>query len=258
MTPRHLAVFPLALGLILAGCSGPGARVHLGYIQTEVSGEMALDSTSLPAGAPSNPSVDIEEDLGVDDSSPSVLLRTELDSGPVRLTASAFQYSGDGQGRLTADFGGIVVGTDVQSELDFYNVKGALTFDVLDAGPVRVSPGIAADVFDLEATVRDTTTGTTETVDEVYPIPMLFLQSELDLGPVGAVVDAGAMDVSYDDFDGTFFDVEALVIVEPVDHVELFAGYRWISIDANGTSGGEDYFADFDIQGWFVGGGVSF
>ncbi|MBK8980600.1 MAG: hypothetical protein IPM29_32250 [Planctomycetes bacterium] len=257
MVHRATLLSLLALGAVACGCSAPGARVHLGYMQSQVSGELALaPSSGLPLTSPL--AIDVESGLGLDEPAPSVLVRAELDAGPVRVTASAFQYSESGSGTLTSSFGNIPINADVDSDLDFVALKTAATFDILDLGPVRISPGIGVDLFDMKASVTERLTQTTEDVDELFPIPMLFLQGEVEVGPVGAIVDIGGMDVGYGDFSGTFIDIEALVYYEPVEHVEVFAGYRWISLDADGTVDDQDFVADLVIQGWFLGGGVSF
>jgi hypothetical protein len=246
-------------GALFCSCSGPGARLHVGYIQTEVSGELALES-SIPGATLDR--IDTESSLGLTEASPSVLIRGEADAGPIRATASFFQYSESGEGTISGSFGGIgdpiSASTPVSSELDFTAIKAAVTFDVLDLDVFRLSPGLGVDLFDMQASVTEQMTGETEDIDEMLPIPMVFLQAEAEIGPVGAVVDAGLMDIGYDDFNGTFIDLEALVYYQPITPVELFAGYRWISIDADGLVDEEAFIADLVIQGWFVGGGVSF
>ncbi len=243
--------------LMCVGCSGPSARLHAAYMQTELDGQIGLGPTVAPAGFSVDP-IDIQSGLGLDDSEPSLLLRAELDAGPVRITGSAFQYSGEGSGTLSGDYGGIPAMTQVDTEIDMLVGKAAVTFDLLDFDVIRISPGIGVDIFTIDSTVTDRTTLQTETIDEVIPLPMLFLQAEADVGPVGLIVDAGGIDVNYDQFSGTFFDVEAMAILEPVEHFELFAGYRWVDVDADGAVDDQDFLADFQLTGWFLGGGVTF
>ena len=184
-------------------------------MQAELDGEIGLGPTVAPPGFTVDP-IDIQDSLGLDDGEPSLLLRAELDAGPVRITGSAFQYSGEGTGTLTGDYGGIPASTQVQSEIDMLVGKAAVTFDLLDFDVVRFSPGVGVDIFTIDSTVTDINTMETESIDEVIPLPMIFLQAEADIGPVGLIVDAGGIDVDYDEFSGTFFDIEAMAIVEPV------------------------------------------
>ena len=76
--------------------------------------------------------------------------------------------------------------------------------------------------------------------------------------PVAATVDAGGMAVNYGDIDGVFFDLEAMLRIQPTDHIEIFGGYRWIDVDGDGTADGQAYDADLSVRGWFVGGGFVF
>jgi hypothetical protein len=75
---------------------------------------------------------------------------------------------------------------------------------------------------------------------------------------VAATLDVGWIDIDLGDADGSYLDVEALVRVNPLPHLELFAGYRFIDIDAEGTADNRRFEAAFQLHGWMVGGGVTF
>jgi hypothetical protein len=257
MHPRaSSSVWLLVVSLAFGACSTPGARVHAGFMQTELSGTLGLSPSSPGSGVTST--IDVDDTLGLSDPSGSIHARGELDAGLVRVTASGFRFSESGSGRLTGSFGDIVAGTDVASSLDLLNLKTALTFDVLDTGVVRISPGIAIDLFTVDAQVTEALTSTSERIDEVLPVPMLFAQGEVDLGVVSGTLDLGFLDVDLGDIGGTYFDLEAMISVEPFEAVEFYAGYRYISLDADGTSDGQDMIADLLLRGWFIGGGVHF
>jgi len=256
MESRRLVV-PFA-ALLLAACSGPGFRAHVGYIEAALSGDLGLASDSLPAGGGNPIGVDLDQALGLEDESGSLYARAEVDAGPLRVSGSAFRFSETGTGRLTADFGSISVGTDVRSDIDFTNARLALAFDLLDIPYLRLSPGIGVDVFDIDASVQATAGGPEERIDEILPIPMVLVQGEVDLDPFGLTVDAGGLTFDVSDWDATFFDLEAMATFSPVDHVELFVGYRFILLDVDGESGGDEFTADLEIRGFFVGGGLRF
>lgn len=257
MAAKTSRVAGIPVLLLIAACSAPSARLQVGYIQPTLTGDLALAQAagSLPAG---QLSADIESGLGLDDDASSLYGRVELDAGPVRLTASGFRYDQSGSGTLNASFGAIAAGVPVDSDIRMGAYKAAATFDLLDVGPVRISPGVGVDLFDLQAEVSNQTVAQTETIDELLPVPMVFVQGEVDVGPVAVTLDVGGMDASYGEYSGTFFDVEALVLYAPVEHVEVFAGYRWIALDARGESEDRDFTADLDLGGWFVGGGLRF
>jgi hypothetical protein len=202
---------------------------------------------------------DVEDDLGVKDSSDSIYLRAEAHAAFLRLTLSAFKYDSSGDGTLTVDYGNISAGAQVSSDIEFTNLKTALTFDLINFGPVRISPGISVDIFDIDSDVRSVSpVVVSESLDWTAPVPMVHLQGELDLGYVAANIDAGVMDVHLNDIDGTFWDLEGMLRVNPWDHVEFFGGYRYISIDGRGRVSGQDFDTDLTFTGWFVGGGFTF
>jgi hypothetical protein len=239
--------------LVCVGCSAPGIEVDFGYMQSRLAGDVRLaPSAALPL--PSQ-SVDLAEDLGFDDAG-SLYARAEVDLSVPHLTISGFSYAEHGEGTLSAQFGNIMASVPVESNVEIHNVKGALTFDLIDIGPVRLSPGAAITLIDYDQTV--TGAGMTERFNQALPVPLLFLQGEVDLGIVSATVDAGALDVEVMDVDGTFVDVEALVKIHPWDHVEFFAGYRLISADVDGTIDDQRFSGLIDLQGLMIGGGVSF
>ncbi|MFO1054216.1 MAG: hypothetical protein U1F36_18515 [Planctomycetota bacterium] len=256
-TTRALATFLAGALLLPAACSAPGARVQLGYMQPSLTGSIGL-SPSAGSGSGFTATVDVEDSLGLKDTASTAQIHAELDAGPVRVTASAFRYSQSGNGTLQASFGDLSAGIDVTSDVDLTNAKVAVTFDLLDLGVVRISPGLGADLFKVQARVTEISTGTFEDVDELLPVPMLFLQSEGRFGPLSAELDLGYLDVDLGDTGGTYFDLEALVAYDLTAQIELNAGYRYISMDANGKSDGQDLTADLTLQGWFIGGGIRF
>jgi hypothetical protein len=260
MASRLRSALPTVSGIfgLCCACSAPSARLHAGYMQSGLSGNASLQTTV--AGTSASARANVESGLGLADDSNSLYVRAELDAGPLRFSGSAFRYEQSGRGRLDVDFGDIRAGTEVDADISMGVLKGGLTFDLLDLGVIRISPGLGADLIDLEATVVDASglTNESERIDELVPIPILFVQAEAEIGPVSAVVEFGGMDITYDTFSGRLVDLEALLLVEPVDSVELFAGYRWISLDASGQTDDGDFATDLVLQGWFAGGGFRF
>lgn len=255
--PTRLVLFLLALALTGCGATGVEARVYGGYIETQLTGDMALEPSSGGVSL-DTVRVDVEETLGLNEPSGSPYGRLDLELGPARLTFSAFQYSDSGSGTLNATFGDISVGTPVNTELDLLNIKGALAFDLLDFGAFRLSPGIGVDFFDVDMTVRAPSVGQTEQLTSMAPVPMLFAQTEVDLGPIAAVVDGGWISLDLDEGEGDYWDIEGLLRLVPGGGFEVFGGYRWISIDVLGNDNGQEFAADLELQGWFVGGGFAF
>lgn len=247
----------LAMGLLLGlpSCTDLEFRAYAGYMQAELSGDVGLASSGAPNIVSST--IDIDDSLGLEDEG-SVYARVEAEAGIVRVTASAFQYDSTQLGTLQADFGNIPAGITVDTDLELNVLKGAVTFDVIDFGFLRVSPGIAVDYFDVDMTVTAVGIGIAEDLDIDVPVPMPFVEVEGAVGPVALTVGGGGMQVDYSDVEGTYWDVEGLLRFSPVDHFELFAGYRWIDVDGGGTADGQDYDTNLTLQGWFVGAGLVF
>lgn len=243
--------------LLLGSCGSAGLKVFAGYTQVEMSGTVALDS-SVGGVDLGTIQVDLEDDLGLTDEVGSPYGRAEVDLGLIHLTGSGFIYDEQSTGTLSFDFGDITFGSTVESDIEIMNFKGAITFDMVDVGPLRLSPGVGVDLFDIDMNIRSTAPiVVSERVEILTPVPMLFLQTELDFGPVGAMLDTGWMSLDLGDVKGTWIDIEGLATFNMFSAFEIFAGYRYISIDTDGDADGQAFEADVELQGWIVGGGIS-
>lgn len=249
----------LAAILLIAGatsCFQLKTTAQAGYTQMAVQGDIALSTTSGSLSGVIDQ--DFESAFGLGDGSGSPYVRAQVDFGVPVLTVSAFTFRERGSGTLNSQFGNITSGTDVDSDLQFANVKAsyAMQFDV---GPVAVSPGIAVDLFDLRMRVSDTAGFASETIDVFAPVPMAFLRAEVDLSVVAAVAEVGYIDVpKIDDVKGTFWDAELFAEVRPLPLMHLFAGYRMLHVDGSGVVDAQDFATNLDISGWMIGGGIRF
>jgi len=258
---RHLSILiGVAAALpLLAACTSVRARAYAGVTQTLLQGDVALDSSSgnVNLGAAR---ADIEDEVGLDDRELSPYLRAELGLPIGGITVSGFDYSQTGSGTLAPGhpYGDIPGGTPITSYLEFTNVKAAAHVDLVQLGVLRLSPGLGVDVFDLDIAVNDASSARFEHVDNDVFVPMLFGQAEVDVGIVAATLDVGYMQASLHDARGQYWDVEALVRINPVPMFEVFAGYRFITLDARGNADDRRYDADLRLHGWMLGGGISF
>ena len=75
---------------------------------------------------------------------------------------------------------------------------------------------------------------------------------------VAATLDVGFMDADLGDATGTYWDIEALLRFTPVSYLELFAGYRLATMEAAGVAGDRDFYADIELSGFLLGGGLTF
>lgn len=253
---RMLCIAGLALAL--PACStGLGIHVDAGYTELELTGDIGLSPTVGSTVLPQR--IDVQDGFGLSEKMNSPYGRIELQALIARLQVSGFQIDQTGRGTLAVQFGDIPVSTPVETTLDMTNIKAELLFDLIDIGPVRISPGIGVDYFDLQLSTRSLAVTTLrESIDAQAPVPMLFVQAELDLGVFDLVADVGGMKADVDDANGTAIDVEILARIRPLDHVEIFAGYRHIILDVEGKADGQDYLSDLQLSGFMVGGGIYF
>jgi len=239
----------------LGACTPSAFRAAGGVALMTVGGQVSLDNSSGSAalGAVRN---DLDDALDLDDNNVSPYLRFDVDFGSHRVSLSGFAFDEEGDGVLANDFGDITSGTAVRSKMDFLNIKAAYSYGLIDLEFVRVAPGIAVNTLltDIEVSALNSF----EQVESVVGVPMPFLQAEVGLGPVSAVFDVGAMDIDLNDADGTYWDLEGVLMVRPSDSVDIFAGYRYIDLDSDGTADARSFDADLALRGWIFGLGITF
>jgi hypothetical protein len=259
--PAPLTALVLLMALLLgAGCTY--VSVDAGYFAADLDGDVGVDSAALATTL----GVDVDSSLALSGISGSPWARLQAGNERVGVTLSGFHYDQQGRGVLEADFGNIRLGTPVDSDMTLDSVKAALHFDLADIIGVEglhVRPGIAADAFFPDLTVRSVLQpDVVETVDEPIAVPLAYLEVDYAVGPVSLIVDAGYMSLDYDagsyDVGGSLLDLGAMVRVRPWCHVHLFAGYRFLDLDVEGTADGDPFEADLQLRGWILGGGVAF
>lgn len=255
----HMRTTLLALHLLAVGClvsCMPHARAYVGASFMRVEGDTALQN----AGGSLNLGQDVNsmKELGAEETSGSAYVRAEADWGPHRARVSGFGATPSGQGTLTDAFGDLAAGSPVQSQLDYTNVTAAYTFDVVPTSLVRLGLGVEVGVHTFDLLVDQTNSTAFEKLSADFWTPMPCIDAELDLGSVSVCLNVGAFDLDLGDADGNYYDAEAFLRWEPLLGFELIGGWRSMSIDANGRADDRDFRTDVDVNGWFVGGGISF
>jgi len=257
MRKSTLTLVLLPLIATLPACFGFGAEVQAGYAQLSLDGDIGYVTGTSPSG---NIQQDAESAFGLGDDQGSPYARAMLDLGVPQLSISAFQFEDDGEGRLESDFGSIpnvVGGLPVRSNLDLFNAKAALAFEI-PIGPVSIAPGIAVDYFDLSIDVVDAFSIASESVELNAPLPLAFLRAEVDLGIFSAVAEAGYISADIDDVEGEVLDLEAQLVLHPTPLIELFVGYRSLDMQFDGEIDGDTFDTDIQISGFMIGGGLGF
>lgn len=255
MSPRPIVALFLALG---ACNSIEGVRAHASYLQAELSGDIAVGPSTGGASLGDREN-DLVDDLGVEDTHRTILIGGSVVTPIGRFGGSAFWFDDQGSGTLAQDFGDIPLGTTVASSFEFLNVKTYWVYDVLEDRSFRLAPGVAVNFIDVQTSVRSTAAaGNFEEVEVFAPVPMLFLDGEARLGPVLVEAQGGGMRIDLEDGPGTYWDFEGRVGFSPTEQIDLFGGYRFLSMDSDGIASGRDAKVDLQIHGWFLGGAFRF
>jgi hypothetical protein len=86
---------------------------------------------------------------------------------------------------------------------------------------------------------------------------MPYAEFEWNLGPVMLGANGGGMQVDLRDAKSRYWDAEAYARV-PFERLELIGGYRYISQNADGRATGRDFDTNYEVMGFFIGGGIHF
>ena len=259
MTTR--LVLLLLLPLLGSCLSSVGGRVHVAYLHMEPTGDLGLEDSgaSQPLG---QIKIDLENEFDLNDAG-TPYVRVDLHSSDWNLEVSGFSFDQSSDSTLTARFGDIPQGTDVRTDLSAINAKAALTYTLVDVSILDIGVGICLNYFDIDMDVRSQSilpapATSYEQTDFRAPVPMLFARAGLDAGPVGADLSVGWLSADLQDAKGTFWDIDAMIRLEPIPNVDVFGGYRYISIDAQGVVDAQRFDTDLHLRGWYVGVGLTF
>jgi hypothetical protein len=248
---------PLAALALVAACTPTRYRADIGAAMVEPSGDIALQNSAgtLNLGLAKN---DLEGDLDLGEQETSPYLRLEVDWGPQRVRASGFGFEDTGSGLLANDFGDLLAGSAVGTSIEFFNVSAAWSYDLVPGESFRVGPGLQFGFYSLDVSAQAVGFAAFERVSTDVLVPELFVAGEADFGWGSLVAEIGWMEASLRDASGRYWDVDALVRVHPASQIELFLGYRYILMDADGLAASRDFAGDVNVSGWLVGGGVRF
>jgi hypothetical protein len=159
-------------------------------------------------------------------------------SDPINISFNDFQFTGI-----------------VESEADINIYQFDLGYDIIKSSPFTLTIGPGGRLVDIEASVTGTASenGTgatevrTETVDALVPLPGLGLGARVDLTPniyakaFGRGIYLGNL--------GNYFDASAELGYDLGKNFGLFAGYRWMHIEADV----DDVDFEVDLKGFYAG-----
>lgn len=205
--------------------------IKVGFASIEADGQFAGENGG------SSTKIDFDDDLNFDDSQ-EVFAEAAVQLGRFRVSGGYLPLEFSGNGTISSDitFGGqtFTSGTNVTSnvELDVFDI--GLAFHILDFddGPLRVQvgPELAVKIAEIDMSIRDTSSGTRESVSGTIPMPTIGARGRVAfsdyLGVVGRV---GYLEVR----ENSFLDIDIQVEFSPVPLLGIFAGYRYIDVDVD-------------------------
>lgn len=216
-------------GLIVAISSLPAAADTLfgvyagaGAWQQEYAGDIRSTITT----------VDVEEDLGIEDKSNNVLYFALEHGVPFlpNVRAQYIQMEVDGQNVLSRsiDFNGqtYALSDNVSTAVELDQADALFYYQVLD-GVISLDLGLSVSMLEGQIDIQSVTEGTNAEFDEV--IPMLYVGLRADLLSTGFWVSAEAQGVSYEG--NRLMEYTALIGYESKVGLGFEAGYRAVQFE---------------------------
>ncbi len=251
MTAKTFVPFSL---LLFTACAGNTYHVDAGVMFARARGEIALQNAggTLDLGSNQNSL----GTLGLDETEASPYLKVATVHDRHHFEVNGFKLDSEGSGTLTGDFGDIVSGTSVSTSLDFLAIAGVYSYELLRNDNLRL--GIGAELAFCQLDVAATSGLGSESVTTDVIVPMPYVEAELFLGDFSVGGNFAAMGADLGDGSGRYFDTAFTGRWQVLPEFDLFAGYRYLLLDAYGNASGRDFDSDIEIQGWFFGGGIRF
>lgn len=187
-----------------AGCqSPPGLRLTQRVSNTSAAG--FFDSNGV-AG-----SLDIA-DVGLDESQLTYELRAEIDLGQVVLIGDYRRLGNSGNGTLPSDFSvnGVLfdAGDAVRADTAIKFVRGQFLWKLLPDGQLGLDVGLGLAGVDTRFGLRDVSSGTEASADEIGLTPFLAGRAIYRVGDFELEAQAGYIEGSFDLTDLYYLDLE--------------------------------------------------
>ncbi len=215
-------------------------------------------SVELDSGAVAGTTVDIEDDLDLEDETPvNVFARVAFMD--VVIEGSFFQAEYEGESTVTRQFtfGGqtFTVGTDVISEADLLFASGKIKVGLAGIGPLAVGAVIGANYLDFEGRVDAPSLAASAEEELQAPFPIVgavaTVHQEITEG-IGffAEAEVTGMAINAYDIDGQFIDAVGKAGFRVFDYLRIGGGWRFIDIDFEDEA--EDFTWDLTLSGPFA------
>lgn len=244
----------LLLPTLLASCGTPEFTADAGYMFMELAGDFGLGDS----GGGGSLNINLGEGLDISNGG-SPYAKVEAVVMGFRFGVSGFKYSDTGDSILSTSFGDIIAGSTVNTDLDLTNLKATFAYDLFDFGFLRISPGLSLDYFDIDLEMVATSPiAAIEKIDFEVPVPMPYLSAQLTYEDFTLDAEVSGISVNLPDANGLYWDISMKLRYQPVPLLDMFVGYRYLLIDAEGDVGGQDFDADIHLNGLLFGASFRF
>ncbi|QDU67300.1 hypothetical protein [Engelhardtia mirabilis] len=257
---RRLATSLVVLAVVgsAVGCSAPSLRLTPRVAQIGLGGDFgaSVGGTETPTTVDS---------LGLNEEETEFIPRADLEFGPLIWTLDygslAFTGLGTATAAITIDGVEIEANGEVASEIEMSLLRSIWTWDLFPGEAVELGIGFGVAVADVSVLLVDPNPDVGDasqaSAEETVPLPFVALRGGVELGPVGLEALAAYMDVSVEDVDATYFDLDANAYWQFIDQAgvgaRLVVGYRLIDVAASFDDGADVVDAQFDFSGPYVG-----
>ncbi|MFY9344382.1 MAG: hypothetical protein WAT39_17955 [Planctomycetota bacterium] len=259
LVSMNKALSLLLLPLCITACRTAKYEADVGPFFAIADGDLSLQNVNgTLQGFNQN---DLDRNFGLGETEASPYLRLQADGDRHRIRLHGFTIAASGSGVLERDFGGIVTGSQVTTDIDFYAIGANYGYRLWNGRNYRVAIGAAAMYYGLDVAARSPVGR--ESVNSEVLVPMPFAEIEGLFGDFTVGANGAVMSADLGDASGRYLDVEGYVRWQATRALDFTAGYRYIVIDAAGKAdssiGGTRAFdADVSVQGYFVTAGVKF
>jgi hypothetical protein len=229
------------------------------------TGFLANVDTDVRIASTANPNsgtqIDLEEDLGLDDSSllPAIYAGAKLGGGFV-VTAEYYSLGRDSTGtisrNITIDDVTYPVNASVTAgfDTDIYRLTVGYSFIRNDTFELGAAIGLHATELEFSISGQGSTGGAPVTSqvrrkDVGAPMPTLGLYTTFEVMPrvtINARVDY--LSLAIDEYDGSLLNAQASVSYRLMDNVGVGVGYRFVDYDLDVTK--PRVTGSFDYQFW--------
>jgi len=216
------------------------------YWFTDLSSTAQISGSGIPGT-----DINLVKDTGLESSKgfPEVRLGFNIGSHRIRYAFVPLSWSGSGSLTQTFNFAGQTFSaTDrVNSDLRAYYHRLGYEWDIIDVLGNRLGPVIEIKYFDIDAHIKDTTTGMEESKRINLPVPAIGVAGRIALpflfGVGGELTGMSLGSMAY------VVDAEASADFKPVPFVSVEAGYRVLALHVDYSNSK----ANMTVKGPFVG-----